>query len=176
AWAAYSPEGKRWPVKLSTPAPAKDGWSEIRSYDYQTSPNEKRVVGASAVRANNLWTVVIIDFDMAVAGKRGAQIGLVLGKLLPQGYERESFAGKQAHTLDKPRIAELGKFVETSQKLLGVPGVSVGIVQNGKVVFAGGFGVREAGKPAKVDANTKYIVASNTQALTTLLLANLGDE
>src|SRR5690606_25905473 len=76
----------------------------------------------------------------------------------------------------KARIAELGKFVENSQKLLGVPGVSVGIVQNGKVVFAGGFGVREIGKPAKVDANTKYIVASNTKALTTLMLGKLVDE
>src|SRR5690349_19769815 len=26
AWAAYSPGGKRWPLRLSTPAPAKDGW------------------------------------------------------------------------------------------------------------------------------------------------------
>ena len=176
AWAAYSPDGKRWPLKLSTPAPAREGWSEIQGYDYQTSPNEKRAVGASAMRANDGWTVVIIDVATAVIGKRGAQIGLVLGKLLPKGYERESFAGKQAHTLDKARIAELGKFVETSQKLLGVPGVSLGIVQNGKVVFAGGFGVRETGKPAKVDANTKYIVASNTKALTTLMLAKLVDE
>ncbi len=176
AWAAYSPDGKRWPLRLSTPVPAREGWSEIQGYDYQTSPNEKRAVGATALRANNHWTVVIIDAAMAVAGKRGAQIGLVLGKLLPKGYERESFAGKQAHTLDKARIAELGKFVETSQKLLGVPGVSLGIVQNGKVVFAGGFGVRETGKPAKVDANTKYIVASNTKALTTLMLAKLVDE
>lgn len=176
AWSAYSPDGKRWPLRISTPAPAKDGWSEIQGYDYQTSPNEKRVVAANARRANNIWTVIIIDFAVAVAEKRGSQLALIGGKLLPKGYERESFAGKQAHVLDKARIAELGKFVENSQKLLGVPGVSIGIVQNGKVVFAGGFGVREIGKPAKVDANTKYIVASNTKALTTLMLGKLVDE
>jgi CubicO group peptidase (beta-lactamase class C family) len=52
----------------------------------------------------------------------------------------------------------------------------LGIVQDGKVVFLGGFGVRELGKPAKVDGDTKFMVASNTKALTTLMLAKLVDE
>jgi len=56
---------------------------------------------------------------------------------------------------------------------LGVPGVAVGIVQGGKVVFADGFGVRELGKPGKPDANTRFMVASNTKAFTTLMLAKL---
>jgi hypothetical protein len=43
-------------------------------------------------------------------------------------------------------------------------------------VFAGGFGVRELGKPAKVDADTKFLIASNTKAMTTLMLAKLVDE
>jgi CubicO group peptidase (beta-lactamase class C family) len=176
AWAAYSPTGKRWPLRLSTPGQPKDGWEEVQGYDYQTSPNEKRIVAANALRANNMWTVLIFDFAQGLAEKRGSQIGVIGGKLLPKGFERESFAGKQAHKLDKARIAELGKFVENAQKLLGVPGVSVGIVQDGKVVFAGGFGVRQIGKPAKVDANTKYIIASNTKAMTTLMLAKLVDE
>ncbi|MBO7942128.1 beta-lactamase family protein, partial [Streptomyces sp. S9] len=59
---------------------------------------------------------------------------------------------------------------------LGVPGLSLGIVQGGKVVYAGGFGVREAGKPEPVDADTLYLIASNTKSLTTLMLATLVDE
>ena len=31
----------------------------------------------------------------------------------------------------------------------GVPGVSLALYQEGKVVFSGGFGVRELGKPTK---------------------------
>ncbi|HEX5064006.1 MAG TPA: serine hydrolase [Kofleriaceae bacterium] len=176
AWAAYSPNGKRWPLLLSNPEAATEGWQEVQSYSYQTSPNEKRIVGVQAFRANNMWTVVVIDVAQAVGEKRGAQFGLIFGQLLPKGYERESFAGKQAHGLDKARIAELGAWVENAQKQLGVPGVSIGLIQNGKVVFAGGFGVREIGKPAKVDADTKYIIASNTKAMTTLMLAKLVDE
>ena len=40
--------------------------------------------------------------------------------------------------------------------------------------MAQGFGVRELGKPEKVDADTRFMIASNTKALTTLMLAKLG--
>jgi CubicO group peptidase (beta-lactamase class C family) len=120
--------------------------------------------------------VTIYDVATAVGEKRASQVNVIFRELFPKGYEPESFAGKQAHPLDKARIAQLTAFVENAQRLLGVPGVALGIVQGGKVVFAGGFGVRELGKPAKVDADTKFMVASNTKALTTLMLAKLVDE
>ena len=110
-----------------------------------------------------------------VGEKRGAQIALIYGRFLPKGHQRENFAGKKAHPLDAARLAELGRFVETSMKLTDVPGVSVGIYQDGNVVFADGFGVRELSKPVKVDAQTRYMIASNTKALVTLMLARLVD-
>ena len=72
----------------------------IRDYTYQTSPNEKRDVSANARRSGDTWTVVIYDMDQAVGEKRGAQVALIFGRLLPKGYERETFAGKPAHKLD----------------------------------------------------------------------------
>ena len=99
----------------------------------------------------------------------------IFDRLLPKGYTRETFAGKTAHPLDAARIAALGAFVEAARKATGVPGVSVGLVQDGKTVFAGGFGVRELGTPTPVDADSLYMIASNTKALTTLLLARLVD-
>ena len=44
------------------------------------------------------------------------------------------------------------------------------------MVYEGGLGVKELGKPDKVDAHTLFIAASNTKAMTTLLLARLVDE
>jgi len=175
AWAAYRPDA-RWPLKVTNDFPDKDGWSGIRSYDYQTSPNEKRGVGASARRANGTWTVILYDMADAVGEKRGAQVALIFSRLLPKGYTRESFAGRTARTLDERAIAELSRFVETGMQKLGVPGVSVGLVQDGKVVFADGFGVKELGRPERPDGDTLYIIASNTKALTTLMLAKLVDE
>jgi CubicO group peptidase (beta-lactamase class C family) len=175
AWAAYRPDAK-WPLKVANDFPDKDGWSDIRDYSYQTSPNEKRDVSANARRRGDTWTVVLYDMDQAVGEKRGGQVALIFSRLLPKGYDRETFAGKRAQKLDAKKIAELSQFIESGLQTLKVPGVSIGLIQDGKVVFAGGFGVREIGKADKPDADTLYIVASNTKALTTLMLARLLDE
>lgn len=175
AWAAYKPDAK-WPLKVSNDRPDRNGWSKQRNYDYQTSPNEKRDVGALARFAGGSWTVVIYDMSQAVGEKRGSQVALIFDRMLPKGYVRETFAGKKANRLDQARLAELGRFVETGRKKLAVPGVSLGIVQDGKVVFAGGFGVRDLGKATPVEADTLFMIASNTKALTTLLLARLVAE
>jgi CubicO group peptidase (beta-lactamase class C family) len=79
---------------------------------------------------------------------------------------------RQASQLDAERLAEVRKFIERSMTLAGVPGVSVSIYQNGQVVLAEGFGVHELGKPPKVDADTRYLIASNTKTKTTLMLAS----
>ncbi len=175
AWKAYRPDAK-WPVKVSHDLPDKDGWSRRRDYEYLTSPNEKRSVEVLAAYAGSSWTIIIYDVADAVGGKRGGQISLIFGRLLPKGYSRESFAGKTAHPLDQARIAELSRFIEHGQQILGVPGVALGLVQDGKVVFADGFGVKELGGSAKPHADTLFMIASNTKALTTLLLARLVDQ
>jgi CubicO group peptidase (beta-lactamase class C family) len=57
-----------------------------------------------------------------------------------------------------------------------VPGVSVAIVKDGKVVLAKGWGVRKLGDDAKVDGDTLFQIASNSKAFTTAALAMLVDE
>ena len=175
AWQAYKPDA-RWPLKVVNQKPDKDGWTDRSSYSYQTSPNEKRDVGADVQRAGDVWTVAIYDMTQAVGEKRLSQVILVFDELLPKGYTRESFAGKKAHRLDRARVAELSRFVETAMKNTGVPGVALGLVQDGKVVFADGFGMRELGGNQKVDSSTLFMIASNTKAMTTLMLAKLVDE
>jgi CubicO group peptidase (beta-lactamase class C family) len=175
AWLAYKGAPPPWKIVDHADSADKDGWSKRRGYAYDVPPNAKRAIGANAMFANGSWLVMIIDLDEAIAEKRGAQLAVIVGKLLPKGHERESFAGRDAHELDATRVAELTKFVATAETAMLVPGVAVGIVQHGKIVFAGGIGVRDLGKPAKVDANTKFMIASNTKQLTTLMLAKLVD-
>ena len=175
AWQVYKPDAK-WPLKVVNGKPDLDGWTDRAQYTYQTSPNEKRDVTADVQRAGGSWTVALADMDQAVGEKRLAQLILIYGNLLPKGYTRESFAGRKAHQLDRARIAELGEFVEKGMKETGVPGVAVGLIQGGKVVFAGGFGTRELGRKEPVDANTLFMIASNTKGLTTLMLGKLVDQ
>ena len=175
AWAAYRPDAK-WPLKAKTDSSDKDGWTNQKTYSYQTSPNERRGVVAGTARHGDRRLVWIYDMADAVGEKRGAQVALIFGRLFPKGYARETFAGRKAHRLDEARIKELGAFIERGLAQLGVPGASLSLVQGGKVVFAGGFGVKELGKPEKPDADTLYMIASNTKAMTTMLLGRLVDQ
>jgi CubicO group peptidase (beta-lactamase class C family) len=57
-----------------------------------------------------------------------------------------------------------------------IPGVSVCIVKNGKVVVMKGYGVKEAGSNDKVDENTLFMIGSNSKAFTATALAMLEAE
>ena len=174
-WAAYKPEHK-WPVKVVTSRPPREGWEDRQVFDYETSPNERAVVQAVALRAGSVWTAVILDGSEPTFEKRSAPIGLIVQSLRPKGYHRESFAGRKAHPLDAARIADIKAFVEDSMQKLGIPGASLALVDGGKVVYEGGLGVRELGRPERADENTLFMAASNTKGMTTLLLSELVDE
>ena len=175
AWAVYA-SAKSWPLQVVTDEPDKDGWSRHKSYQYTTSPNEKRSVNVDTLWANDTWTVAIYDMTQAAGEKRGGAVETIFGRLLPKGYTRESFAGKKANKLDGPRLAQLNAWIERAMKDLKVTGAAVGIVQDKKTVLADGYGLRELGKKEKPDADTLFMIASNTKALSTLLLAKLVDE
>jgi len=71
---------------------------------------------------------------------------------------------------------DLDRYVARVMQEFQVPGLSVAIVKDGKVVVAKGFGVRELGKPGKVDAGTRFGIASNTKIFTATALALLVEE
>lgn len=175
AWADYKPAVKR-PLKLVTPRPAREGWDERQVFDYETSPNERATVVAFALRAGTAWTVLILDGTDPTVEKRSAAVDLVFESLRPKNYKRESFAGRKAHALDAEHIEQITSFVEKSMQQLGIPGASIALIDQDKIVYQGGFGVRELGKPDKVDENTVFMAASNTKGMTTLLLSELVDQ
>jgi len=57
-----------------------------------------------------------------------------------------------------------------------IPGVSVCIVKNGKVVVMKGYGVKETGTNDKVDENTLFMIGSNSKAFTATAIALLDAE
>ncbi|MFN7973107.1 MAG: serine hydrolase domain-containing protein [Acidobacteriota bacterium] len=175
SWKAYGKE-VGWPLKVTTELGYEHGWSEMKAYKYQTSPNEKRTVVALARKANDVWTVTINDMDKALEEKRAPQIALVLGRLLPRGYERESFAGRKARELGPEQLAELGRFVQDGLKELRIPGASIGIIEGGKVVLADGYGVKDLDEKGKPDADTQFLAGLNINALASLVLAKLVEE
>ncbi len=91
------------------------------------------------------------------------------------------------HTPRQPNLAkptptlerQLGAIRETIEQRVaeaGVPGLGVGIVRNGEVIFAEGFGTRDTSTGRPIDSQTIFLIGSTTKAFTTTALAMLVDD
>lgn len=67
-------------------------------------------------------------------------------------------------------------WVEASRQDWKIPGMAVGIVKDGEVIYAKGFGEKRLGSGEKVDANTIFSIASVSKNMTAAALGILVDE
>jgi len=73
-------------------------------------------------------------------------------------------------------LQKIDRYIPKAMSDWGSPGLAVGIVKGDSIVFAKGYGVRELGKPEKVDEHTLFSVGSQTKSFTAAALAMLVDE
>ncbi len=57
-----------------------------------------------------------------------------------------------------------------------IPGCAVGIVKNGKIILAKGYGLRDVQTGQAVDEHTLFMIASNSKAVTGIAMAKLAHE
>jgi CubicO group peptidase (beta-lactamase class C family) len=81
-------------------------------------------------------------------------------------------------TTTKAQMAEasIDSLVKEVLKTFDVPGISVGIIKDGKLVHAKGYGVRSLKNNLPMDENTLVGIASNSKAFTSAAIAMLIDE
>lgn len=174
AWKRFDPGFARR-IRLVTKAAATEGWNEAWTVDYETSPNEKLVLFARAMRHGDGWTVVLARGSEATFEKRAGAIRKIGESLRPAGLKPEDFAGNTALPFDAARREQLKAFWRDAMAAYGVPGIGYAFIDRGGVVEKGGIGVKTIGKADPVDAHTRFMIASNTKGMTTLLLAKLVD-
>lgn len=68
-------------------------------------------------------------------------------------------------------LADLPATVEEVMRRSGLPGAAVAVVHGGRTVFAAGYGVRELGRPDKVQADTVFQIASLSKPLAATVAA-----
>ncbi|MGQ0649153.1 MAG: serine hydrolase [Gemmatimonadaceae bacterium] len=76
----------------------------------------------------------------------------------------------------KPDLAAFDAYVARGVRDWEVPGLAVAIVKDDSVVFAKGYGVRQLGTNALVDAHTLFAIGSTTKAMTALSVLMLQEE
>ncbi len=72
-------------------------------------------------------------------------------------------------------VAALDAYFAQAQRAWPVPGLSVAIVKDGRVVLEKGYGVRDVRGQEPVDEHTLYAIASNSKAFTAAALAQQVD-
>jgi CubicO group peptidase (beta-lactamase class C family) len=77
---------------------------------------------------------------------------------------------------DQAMQAQLAAYITTVMQREQVPGAAVAIVQDGKVVYQQGFGVREKGKPDPVTPETLMMIGSTGKSMTTMMMASVVDD
>jgi CubicO group peptidase (beta-lactamase class C family) len=72
--------------------------------------------------------------------------------------------------------SQIDALVERTLKTFNVPGIAVGVVKDGKLIHAKGYGIANLSTGKKVDEHTLFGVASNSKAFTTAAISMLVDE
>lgn len=71
---------------------------------------------------------------------------------------------------------QIDRLAEQAMKAFDVPGIAIGIVKDGKLLYENGYGVRSLNTGEKVDTNTLFGIASNSKAFTAAALGILVDQ
>lgn len=85
----------------------------------------------------------------------------------------------EAAALDKDinkKLDKLRKYVNEVLKDSKVPGLAMGIVKDGKIILAEGFGYRDLEQKLPVTSQTLFAIGSCTKAFTTMAIAMLAEQ
>ena len=94
-------------------------------------------------------------------------------RLLAVGLALLATLGVSGANATQAPLADLDTYVHGAMTQWKVPGLAIAVVKDGHVVAVRGYGVRELGKPGRVDADTLFDIASNTKAFTAAALGTL---
>lgn len=174
AWRDAEP-GFDLPVRQKVEMPGTGGWDKVTQVTYDTPESESRLALAIARMLGSRAYVTLIDGTKAGFSRRSAQVAELHNGWKPEGLKEPSLVGISPRTFGEEEQRAMKDFVAWSTQWFDVPGVSLAVVQNGRTVFAEGFGVRRAGGGDPVEPTTRFMIGSSTKPLTTLMMARLVD-
>jgi CubicO group peptidase (beta-lactamase class C family) len=174
AWREVEP-GFNVPVRQQVEMPTPGGWKNTVQILYNTPGNEDRLAIALIRTLGNRAYITLIDGTKAGFSRRSAQMMEITNAWKPEGWREPSLAGIAPRQIGDDETRAMSSFVAAAREKLDIPGVAVAIVQDGRTVYAEGFGVKRAGSPEPVTPTTRFMIGSSTKPLTTLMMARLVD-
>ena len=100
-------------------------------------------------------------------------LSLCAGVLLPVPLDAQRVTAPSAPSATS--LTTLDAYIQHAVADWGIAGLAIAIVHDDSVVYERGFGVREAGKPERVDARTLFAIGSNSKLFTATLAGMMVD-
>ena len=101
---------------------------------------------------------------------------LILGSPIIHAQSQNKSGKATPPVAGKPGLGDFDDFVNQALKDWKVPGVAVGVVQDGKVILLKGYGYRDLEKQLQVTPNTLFAIGSITKSFTVSTLGMEMDE
>lgn len=174
-WKTVNPKFEYKILQKVSP-PVKDGWEQGYQLIYETPAKDNKVVLTSIRVFKGTAYIMLLDSSNAGLSKRAAQLQIVGDTWRPSEMKKEDLSANKIKTFSDKESKEMDKFIAKAMKDLSLPGASVAIIQNDKVVYRKGFGVKVLGKKDKVTPETLFMIGSTTKPLTTLMLSKLVED
>lgn len=124
------------------------------------------------------WTIPEIPGTPTFNGKLSEDGNTIAGEFSQGGATLTFSLTRSADPSAKAgdALAGFDEFIDQAREAWKVPGVAVGIVRDGKVVSARGYGMRDVDGAKPVTERTLFAIGSSTKAFTTFVMAQLADE
>lgn len=174
AWIMVDPDFDV-PVLDVNEIPPSGGLERLVSVDYNTG-DDSNVAAAVGMLANGNVYAMLVRGDIIAISQRSAQLTIIQTGIKIAGIEETNLIDVPALPFDEAMQAEFESYIQRKLDEYGVPGAAVAVVQNGEIVYAQGFGVREVGSDEPVTPETLMMIGSTGKTMTTMMMATVVDD
>lgn len=174
AWTQIDPAFTLKVSQVDRP-PATQDAEQVVVITYATG-NDNRIVQGVGQLYKGVAYLLLFDLDLAMTQKRSSQLSIIQSGFKITAFTQTDLSNVKPLALNAASLAELDAYIADALQKFGVPGAAVAIVQDGKIVHAKGFGVRDPATSAPVTPETRMMIGSTTKTMTTMMMATLVDD
>ena len=163
------------PIDETIEPPPGSGVDRILVTNYDTGDID-RVVQAVGQAKNGDAYLILVDGELAGLQRRNAQVTIVGSGFKILSVEETDLSTVDPLPITDEIIASLEEFIAKYMNVFGIPGAAIGIVENGELVYAKGFGVADPPTGAPMTPDTSLMIGSTSKSLTTMMMGTLVDD
>jgi CubicO group peptidase (beta-lactamase class C family) len=176
AWKTADPG----PARAETPdvqaVPSGPGIDETVVVTDDIGRTSGQIAQAVGQRVGTQVYVLIAVGSLEAAVKRASQTQVILTGFTITSLTKIDLSKTEPAPLGAATITELDAYVTALMKRLGIPGASIAVVQDGRVVFSSGYGTTNMDGGHPVDPDTLMMIGSVSKSFTTTMMASEVDD